>query len=133
MSPRWRTVRLWSPAVLWATVIFWLSSLSNPPQPGPEFPMKDKVGHWILYCALGWLVAFALRRGHRLSLPKTFVLTVLIASAYGASDELHQRFVPHRSCEVGDWLADTLGGSAAAAVFFAYESHRNRKANRQTA
>ena len=30
---------------------------------------------------------------------------------YGAADEIHQRFVPNRSCDVLDWLADTLGAS----------------------
>ena len=120
----------WLPALLWAGVIFWLSSLSHPPTPGPEFLYKDKIAHWMLYCVLGWLVALALRRAHNLSLPKTCALAILVASAYGASDEFHQRFVPHRSCDVLDWTADTLGGSAAAAVFYAYESHRSAKANR---
>jgi VanZ family protein len=120
----------WLPAVLWATVIFLLSSMSYPPTPGPDFPWKDKVGHWMIYCTLGWLVARALRRAHNLTLPKTFVLAILIGSAYGASDEFHQRFVPHRSCELFDWVADTLGGIAGAAVFYAYET---AKANRRTA
>ena len=123
----------WSPALLWAGLIFWLSSLSHPPMPGPDFPFKDKVGHWMLYCVLGWLVAGALRRAHNLSLPKTLAFAILMASAYGASDEFHQRFVPHRTCDVFDWTADTLGASAAAAAFYAYESHRSAKANRQSA
>jgi VanZ family protein len=123
----------WLPAFIWAGFIFALSAMSNPPTPGPQFPMKDKLGHWGLYCVLGWLIALALRRAHNLSLPKTFVLAILIGSAYGASDEFHQRFVPHRTCDVMDWLADTLGTSAAAAAFYAYESHRSAKANRQPA
>lgn len=123
----------WLPVLLWAAFIFLLSSMPHPPSPGPSFPMKDKLGHWALYCVFGWLIAQALRRGHNLTLPKTFALAILIGSAYGASDEFHQRFVPHRSCDVMDWLADTLGTSAAAAAFYAYESHRSAKANRQPA
>jgi VanZ family protein len=123
----------WLPALLWAGGIFWLSAMSHPPKPGPDFPFKDKVGHWMLYCGFGWLVAHALRHGHNLSLPKTFVLAILIASAYGATDEYHQRFVPNRTCDVFDWTADTLGATAAAAAFYAYESHRSAKANRQPA
>jgi VanZ family protein len=123
----------WLPALIWVGFIFYLSSLEYPPSPGPQFALKDKFGHWGLYCVLGWLAALALRRAHNLSLPKTFVLAILIGSAYGASDEFHQRFVPHRSCDVMDWVADTLGASAAAAAFYAYESHRSAKANRQPA
>jgi VanZ family protein len=123
----------WIPALLWAAGIYCLSALSNPPSPGPQFPFKDKVGHWLLFCGLGWLSAWALRRAHNFSLPKTFLLATLISSAYGASDEFHQLFVPHRSCELGDWLVDTLGASAAAAAFYVYESHRSAQANRQPA
>jgi VanZ family protein len=40
---------------------------------------------------------------------------VLLGVAYGASDELHQHFVPGRSVEFGDWVADSLG--VCAGVF----------------
>ena len=120
----------WLPAVLWATMIFLLSSMSSPPSPGPEFPWKDKLGHWLIYAGLGCVVARSVRRAHNLSLPKTVALAILITSAYGASDEFHQRYVPHRSCDVFDWMADTLGGIAGAAAFYAYET---AKANRRTA
>jgi VanZ family protein len=52
--------------------------------------------------------------------------SVLIASLYGASDELHQYFVPGRSAEVADWVADTLG--ALVAVLFAAWLFRSRRA-----
>ena len=107
--------------------------MSHPPQPGPDFPLKDKAAHWTLYCALAWLVARALRRGHGLTLWHTFALSILLASAYGASDEFHQRFVPHRTCDPADWVADTLGTTAAAAAFLAYETRRSEKTNRQPA
>jgi hypothetical protein len=42
------------------------------------------------------------------------LLTALIGSAYGAIDEFHQYFVPGRSCDVWDWLADTLGALLGA-------------------
>ena len=128
-----KTFLRWVPALLWAIAIFLLSAMSAPPQIVPEFTLKDKIAHWTLFCVFGWLIALALRRGHNLSLPKTVVLAILLGSAYGATDEFHQRFVPHRTCDVMDWLADTLGASAAAAAFYVYESHRSAKANRQPA
>jgi VanZ family protein len=128
-----RLIVSWLPATLWAVAIFILSAQSRVPEIGPEFAMKDKVEHWMCYSVLAWFVALALRRAHQLTLPKTFVLAMLISSGYGATDEFHQRFVPNRTCVVADWVADTLGASAAAAAFYAYESHRSAKQNRQSA
>src|SRR5207245_6839660 len=93
-----QTLSAWLPAIIWATGIFILSSMSHPPIPGPNFRFKDKVGHWLLYCVLGWLIARALRKAYNLPLPKTILLAIAISSAYGASDEFHQSFVPYRSC-----------------------------------
>lgn len=44
-------------------------------------------------------------------------LSIALTSLYAASDELHQLFVPGRSCQVSDWFLDTCGG-AAGAIFF---------------
>jgi VanZ family protein len=35
---------------------------------------------------------------------------------YGASDEIHQYFVPNRSSELGDWAADVLGVIVAVLI-----------------
>jgi VanZ family protein len=120
----------WLPALLWAGLIFFLSAQSKLPEIGPQFVDIDKVHHLIAYAALGALVMFALRRAHNLSLPKAFLLAILVVSAYGVTDEFHQRFVPNRTCDVWDWTADTLGAGIAATVFYTYESRRSSKTNR---
>jgi len=125
-----RKMTAWLPSLLWAGLIFWLSSRSKLPQVGPEFPNKDKVAHFVFYGILGLLVFLALRRAHNLPLPKAALLAILVASAYGATDELHQWFVPQRSCDVWDWTTDTLGAGIAAAAFYAHESRRSTKTNR---
>lgn len=38
------------------------------------------------------------------------VASILLTGIYGASDELHQYFVPYRFADIGDILADFLGG-----------------------
>jgi VanZ family protein len=35
----------------------------------------------------------------------------LISALYGASDEIHQYFVPERSSEFLDWAADAIGAA----------------------
>ncbi len=52
------------------------------------------------------------------------LLALALASLYGASDELHQAFVPTRSCDPRDWLADTLGAGLGALLFAALASWR---------
>jgi UDP-2,3-diacylglucosamine pyrophosphatase LpxH len=38
------------------------------------------------------------------------LLVFMGVALFGATDEWHQYFVPGRSCELGDWVADSLGG-----------------------
>lgn len=92
------------PAVLWAAVLFYLSSLRFDQGP-PSLPLNDKVLHGLLYLILGGALAWARmileRRGHL-----AFILAGLL---YGVSDEIHQYFVPGRTPSVQDWLADAVG------------------------
>jgi VanZ family protein len=120
----------WLPAILWAATLFFLSAQSSLPTIAPTVPDFDKVEHFGVYGLLGILVINAVRRSTTLALPKAALVAVLITSAYGASDEFHQRFVPNRSCDVWDWTADTIGGILGVVVFAAYESRRSQKTNR---
>jgi VanZ family protein len=43
---------------------------------------------------------------------------LVISFVYGASDELHQWFVPGRYATIGDLLADSLGGGVGGFIFF---------------
>jgi VanZ family protein len=36
-------------------------------------------------------------------------VTIVITLFYGAIDELHQIFIPGRSADIRDWLADSTG------------------------
>ncbi|NMP37531.1 MAG: VanZ family protein [Clostridiales bacterium] len=44
------------------------------------------------------------------------VLTLIAASAYAVTDEIHQIFVPGRAFQVFDWLVDTSGAAAGVLV-----------------
>ena len=125
-----RKVLAWLPAILWAGTLFFLSAQSSLPAIAPAVPDFDKVEHFGVYGLLGILVIDAVRRSTTLALPKAVLVAILITSAYGASDEFHQWFVPNRSCDVWDWTADTIGGILGVAVYAAYESRRSQKTNR---
>lgn len=107
----------WVPAVAWAAVIFFLSS--RPTVPAPAVPNVDKVLHFVAYAVLGACLAFA---AHRSSLPMAVAL--LLGWAYGATDEIHQMFVPGRSPDLLDWLADAAGVATATFLYFRWRTRR---------
>jgi VanZ like family len=125
-----RKLIFWIPALSCAGLIFFLSAQSQLPQVWPQFKNMDKVEHFIAYTVLWFCVLLPLRYGHRLSLFKAILLAFLITSAYGASDEFHQRFVPNRSSDVADWAADTFACFIAASAYWIYESHSSSKTHR---
>lgn len=108
----------WGPAVLYAAAIFFLSSQSHPEQYVPElFLLKlgDKVPHAIEYALLGFLCYRAFRHaagswGEQYAV----LMAVVAATAYGASDEWHQAFVPFREPDRWDLVSDLLGAALGA-------------------
>lgn len=99
---------LWIPPLAYAAFIFGLSSQSHP-LPDLTEVVWDKALHAIEYAGLALLICRA-RRGEGGTWPTACVLAFLLASAYAASDEWHQAFVPGRDSNVSDWMADTVGG-----------------------
>jgi len=99
-----------------AGLIFLASSRSHLVSSG--VPQGDKVAHFAVYGLLGTLVC-RLGRGWRAA-----VWAVVAASAFGVSDEWHQSFVPGRSTEVADWVADTLGAAVAVGLYAGWGRYR---------
>jgi VanZ family protein len=94
------------------TAIFIASSIPDvPPLPGG---ISDKQGHSFGYAILGAVVLRALAGGRMRGVTwRTALGTVLLATLYGVSDEIHQSFVPNRTPDVYDVLADATGAAAA--------------------
>jgi VanZ family protein len=104
----------WAPPALWAALLFISSHIRFPPGPA-LFSGADKVAHFALYAVLATLVwrAIVPNASH---LRSAALWSVLLTVAYGALDELHQRWVPGRECSFPDWLADLCGALAAVAL-----------------
>lgn len=111
----------WAAVLAWAAVIFGMSSLPGSSVPG-DFSVP---AHFTEYAILGALLCFALLPGRPAR--TAFVAAVLLASLYGASDEWHQSFVPMRTPDVADWILDTLGALAGAALIAALASRRRSR------
>ena len=84
----------------------------------------DKVAHYILYAGLGWIfVQLEKRQGAKGW--KLVLAACVLAAVVGLSDEFYQGFVPNRTREIGDWIADVAGGGSGAIV--ALGLSRNRR------
>ena len=67
-----------------------------------------KLAHFSIYGALGLSMNLLVTR-YKTTTKKAFFITVVICVLYAASDEIHQAFVPGRSCEIRDVFIDSLG------------------------
>jgi VanZ family protein len=103
-------VRAWGPACLWAALIFALSA--QPTLPVSLGDGRDKLAHLTAYAVLGFLLARARGAGRA-----ALWLPILLGLAYAASDEIHQSFVPGRSADPFDWVADAIGVALGVLLF----------------
>ncbi|GIX46149.1 MAG: hypothetical protein KatS3mg131_0360 [Candidatus Tectimicrobiota bacterium] len=97
----------------YAAMIFVLSAL-----PGESLP-RVNVSDKLIHAAEFGLFAVLLCRALRAQFPQwraasLVLLSVLIATAYGASDEAHQLLVSQRVSDFADLAADALGALLAA-------------------
>ena len=137
LTPRQRILVAWLPAVAYTLLIWWLSSQAFELAFMERVPLRDKGVHFLEYGTLSFFIVHAYvvtwpRRG-----AMTLVHTVLCTMALGLLDELHQSFVPGRSPDVRDVLADCVGGFvgalAVSALFAARGEVAPDKADRPAA
>lgn len=92
-------------------IIFIQSSFPAVELPKVELISFDKVVHAGVF---GFLAALAYISFINLNPDSAFagspyLWSGIVCIIYGASDEIHQYFVPNRSSELQDWLADIAG------------------------
>lgn len=106
-------VSLWAPVGLLMALVF--VSSAQPRMPAGPFPGADKWAHAITYAALAaaWVRALAGGRWEGVT-PRKVVWAAAAAVAYGLTDEWHQSFVPGRSADAADVVADAVGAVLAA-------------------
>jgi VanZ family protein len=96
----------WLPVVVWAAVIFTLSSIPSLDSGlGTWDTVLRKLAHLAEYAVLGALLYRALRREPA---------AIALGSLYAVTDEVHQAFVSGRQGSPLDWLIDTVGVVAGA-------------------
>jgi len=107
------------PAILCASAIFYGGLIRIGQLPEVGFVASDKLLH---AAAFGGLAVLLARAAHwlraRASIVKKLVLGGLGSSLLGLSLELCQAFVPYRSADPWDWVADSIGALLAVGFSF---------------
>lgn len=104
------------PAVIYALLIFGLSSFSSISTPELGFSFQDKLYHLVEYALFGFLIYRSLENWKRLSQHR-YSFSFLVGALWAATDELHQYFVPGRDSSPWDLLADLLGLALVIFIF----------------
>jgi len=113
MYPGFRRTVFLLAVLSWAGLIFYLSSQPSIETPA-LFPGQDKLFHLVAFGMLGFLAAGSLRASQDGYATRQIWLVVLAVTLYGISDEFHQYFVPGRSADIYDVVADAAGGLLGA-------------------
>lgn len=127
-----RVPRRWAfvSAILWAGLIFWVSSRPVPSigGGGPLGGVIENFGHALVYGVFAVFLALLVPRarddrGEWVELrPRTSAAILAFVLLYAASDEWHQSFVPERDASVFDVITDVVGAAATLACIAALGS-----------
>ena len=117
----------WFPIILYCLLIFIQSSYPSI-EHTPEWPNFDKVLHCVAYAILGALFLRAFKTSRiKNHVRLILILSVLLSFLYGISDEIHQHFVPSRSADIMDVLADMIGGFMGVYLYQAITAKTSSK------
>jgi VanZ family protein len=105
------------PLTLYCVFIFIQSQLPVPFEM-PDVSHFDKLLHFGAYGVMAILFYRTYLAGWPQAMKRTLIWASVISTAlYGLSDEIHQFFVPARSADPLDWLADAVGGAVGALIY----------------
>ena len=109
--------------------IFVQSSFPSIELPETDFEFSDKLLHLIVYLILFFLFFYSLNNQNKNIKLKEHALlfSLLFTMIYGASDEIHQYFVPNRDSDFFDWLADAAGAFLGLLILLTAAKWKLRK------
>ena len=117
-----KPLQRFGPAVGWASLILIATSIPIPSALASTAPSgADKLVHVTMYGVLAWLTA----RAFDLPVMRAAIVAFAVVATFGALDEWHQRFVPGRTTDAADLVADIVGAGVGAIAFQA--AHRRRE------
>ncbi len=126
-TPLQLRIAAWLAVTAWVGTITYLSSLSGPEIAEFGIHLWDKAEHFAAFATGGVLLALALRWSVSWPWKKLALFAILALVVFGALDEYHQTFTPHRSgADPFDWLADSFGALVGVALFLVIYARLSR-------
>ncbi len=117
--------KIYWPPLAWAVVLFIQSSIPNVSSPIKLTKWDDKWIHAVIYFPLGFLLMRALRQAYpQRAVLRLALLTFVLGTLYGFSDELHQYFVPGRFSDWRDAVADAIGVALGSVGYLKFEKYQ---------
>lgn len=105
-----KTIYYKIPAIVYALLIFGLSSIPKSRMPEMAFWNFDKLIHIVEYAVFALFLMLAFRSSNNAKITAAARYWSLVSGVlYGMLDEFHQIFVPGRTASVFDLGADALG------------------------
>jgi len=114
------------PAMLYAALIIILSSMPNLQPPDFGVLTYDKLLHFVEYAVFAFLFYRSFSQLKRLNTKSIAALiTFALLLVFSVGDEFHQKFVPGRTSDIFDVLADVLGGALVILVLHRWNKSRS--------
>jgi len=116
-------IKFWLPVILWAGMIFFLSSIPDLRSGLPNIfdLILRKIAHsgeFGILAILLWRAILSLNfKQSKQSTANVIVIVIIIVILYAISDEIHQDFVPGRIASVTDVLIDSIGALTGLLIF----------------
>ena len=101
-------LKYWLPILLWAGIIFWLSSIPDLESGLKQDFILRKIAHILEFAILTFLFFRALKQ-EKISLSKALIFSIIFSLFYALSDEYHQTFVLGRQGTLKDVGIDSIG------------------------
>jgi len=111
---------------LFPLIAYWLLIFTLTTIPGnyhiDRFHFSDKVKHFLAFYFLTFFyIQFLIFYKRKIKISHLFFLSFTILTLYAGFDEIHQMYVPYRSADIYDFLADFFGiclGFVTTAIIF---------------
>ena len=122
--------------LIWMTIIFIMSSFDSVESSNQSNFIVDiianifkieniellsfiirKLAHYTEYIILGFLVINMFTKNN---INNLYLISIILCIIYATSDEIHQIFIPGRSCQLRDILIDSIGSITGIYLYKLY-------------
>jgi|GEM_PF-747680 len=111
--------------ILIAGEIFWFSSLSGKSTGNGVIPLTSILYHFAIFFELNFFLLIALVGKNKLK-KKTIFFVLFLTTIYAILDEVHQFYIPFRSCSLSDFLTDFSGITLSSLVYLMIKTKHSR-------